>query len=596
MDTQEKKRITLPTGRQFLVLIPFSLCYAAFIVLGNWQKSAEYSNLQNIGRILVWAFISYGILFLLCFMISHINILWRLLKDNFRPDHAAAVCGKSQSRLAVLGRWMLAQNKRSGKWYVLLGFFLVCLLSYLPYYLMYYPTWFNNDAIWQMEQILGWKARSNHHPFFHTLIMQFFITIGYRLSGTYTGAVAFYTFWQMALVAFTFAFCLYVLYKRGTRLVWLVLALTFYIGLPVHGMLSICMGKDAFFVSALTFFAWMSHTFDLEKEKSAPQWILYFMTGMSVCLLRSNGILIFAGTAFVLILCRWCGGGGDIVYKRDGGKSRSVPVRTILCAAAVLICYLLYQGPILRGLQVEKADTIEGLTMPTQHLLCAYMRGGSLTEEEIAMIGQVLPLEKMEEYYNPYLFDVTKNLIREEGDQEVIAEHKWDYFKLWLRVGLRNPMLYLEGEVRQTAGYWAYRIPHDQFLYGEYFMVDNPFGITKERKLFTYDNSLAMGKFLMGFQNLYNKVWSLGLNTWVMLFGLAYLAWQRKNAMCYVPYIMLLLSLLLATPVYNEFRYAYGLFAAFPLLFAYTFGPPEEKEAVGYQTEKGASLSNEKMV
>lgn len=556
MEIRERKRITLPTGRQFLVLVPFSLCYAAFIVLGNWQKSAEYSNLQNIGRILLWALIGYGVLFVLCFIISR--------KDTF------------------LGQWMPAQKKRTGKWYVFLGFFLVCLLSYLPYYLMYYPTWFNNDAIWQMEQILGWKARSNHHPFFHTMIMQLFVNIGYRLSGTYTGAVAFYTFWQMALVAFTFAFCLYVLYKRGTRMVWLILAFAFYIALPVHGMLSICMGKDAFFVSALLFFTWMSHTFDLEKGKSGWQWLLYFVTGLSVCLLRSNGILIFVGTAFVLIIHRWCCSGN--------GNGRTVPVRTLLCAAAVLICYLLYQGPILRGLQVEKADTIEGLTMPTQHLLCAYMRGGSLTEEEIAMIGEVLPLEKMEEYYNPYLFDVTKNLIREEGNQEVIAEHKWDYFKLWLRVGLRNPMLYLEGEVRQTAGYWAYRIPHDQYLYGEYFMVDNPFGITNERKLFTYDNSLSMGKFLMGFQDLYNKVWSLGLNTWVMLFGLAYLAWQRKNAMCYVPYIMLLGSLLLATPVYNEFRYAYGLFAAFPLLFGYTFGPSDEERAEE-AGEKGVLLS-----
>lgn len=560
MKIREKKSIALPTGRQFLVLLPFSLCYAAFIVLGNWQKSADYSNLQNIGRILLWALISYGILFLLCFVISRRDILCLYLRSKFRTNHTAA-----------------AQKKRSGKWYVFLGFFLICLLSYLPYYLMYYPTWFNNDAIWQMEQILGWKARSNHHPFFHTMIMQFFVTIGYQLSGTYMGAVAFYTFWQMVLVAFTFAFCLYVLYKRGTRLVWLVLAFAFYILLPVHGVLSICMGKDAFFVSALVFFAWMSHTFDLEREKNVLQWILYFVTGLSVCLLRSNGIMIFAGTAFVLILYRWC-------------RNRKVPARTLLCAAAVLVCYLLYQGPILKGLQVEKADTIEGLTMPTQQLLCAYMRGGSLTEEEIAMIGQVLPLEKMEEYYNPYLFDVTKNLIREEGDQEVIAAHKWDYFKLWLRVGLRNPMLYLEGEVRQTAGYWAYRIPHDQYLYAEYFMVDNPFGITNERKLFTYDNSLAMGNFLMGFQKLYNQVWSLGLNTWVMLFGLAYLAWQRKNAMCYVPFIMLLGSLLLATPVYNEFRYAYGLFAAFPLLFAYTFGPSDEERAEE-DGEKGASLS-----
>lgn len=549
MEILKKKGITLPAGWQFLVLVPFSLCYGAFIVLGNWQKSAEYSNLQNIGRIILWAAAAYAVLLIFCMVVPR--------KDDLK--------------------------RRPGRWYVFLFFFAICLFSYLPYYLMYYPTWFNNDAIWQLEQILGWKARSNHHPYFHTMIMQVFVTIGYKVSGTYTGAVAFYTFWQMALVAFTFAFCLYVLYKRGTRLLWLILAVGFYIALPVHGMLSICMGKDAFFVSALVFFAWMSHTFDLEKEKGGRQWILYFVTGLSVCLLRNNGILIFAGTAFVEIVYKWC------CKRKESG--RVVPVRTLACAAAVLACYLLYQEPILKGMQVEKADTIEGLTMPTQHLLCAYMRGGSLTEEEIAMMERVVPLGQMEEYYNPYLFDVTKNLIREEGNQQAIAENKWEYFKLWLRVGLRNPMLYLEGEVRQTAGYWAYRVPHGQYLYGEYFMVDNPFGITAERKLFTYDQSLAMGRYLQGFQDLYNKVWSLGLNTWVMLLSLAYLAWQRKRALCYVPYIMLLVSLLLASPVYNEFRYAYGLFAAFPLLFGYTFGPSEKREEGDSHTEKGAAVS-----
>ena len=100
-----------------------------------------------------------------------------------------------------------------------------------------------------------------------------------------------------------------------------------------------------------------------------------------------------------------------------------------------------------------------------------------------------------------------------------------------------------------------------------------------------------MGRYLQGFQDLYNKVWSLGLNTWVMLLSLAYLAWQRKRALCYVPYIMLLVSLLLASPVYNEFRYAYGLFAAFPLLFGYTFGPSEKREEGDSHTEKGAAVS-----
>lgn len=236
------------------------------------------------------------------------------------------------------------------------------------------------------------------------------------------------------------------------------------------------------------------------------------------------------------------------------------------------MCYLIYHGPVLKALQVEPPDTIEGLTMPTQHLLCAYLKGGELTEEEIAMIDRVAPVDKVGDYYNPWLFDIVKNYIRSEGDQQVIADHKWEYFKLWLRVGLRNPLQYVVAEVRQTAGYWAYDVRDYEYVYGEYYMVDNPFGMTTQRKLFTYDAELAMHDFLMGFQDLYNKVWSLGLNTWLMVFAAAYTVYCRRSVMIYMPFVMLLVTLMLATPVYNEFRYAYGLFAALPMLLSYSFG------------------------
>lgn len=121
-------------------------------------------------------------------------------------------------------------------------------------------------------------------------------------------------------------------------------------------------------------------------------------------------------------------------------------------------------------------------------------------------------------------------------------------------------------------GYWAYRVKDYQYLYGEYFMVDNPFGVTTERKLFTYDDSLAMDKYLKNFQDFANKVWSMGLNTWLMLFACVYAAYGRKTIMPYVPAMMLLVTLLLATPVYNEFRYVYGLFVSLPLLFSHSFG------------------------
>ncbi len=526
----ERKR-KRPGKYQLLLLLPFAFCYACFIVLGDWQRSAPYSNAQNVGRLVLWMAISYGVLLLICFF----------------ADRAPGP----------------AERKRQGSRQIWLFFFAVCLLCYLPYYLIYFPTWFNNDAVWQMEQALGLAARSNHHPYFHTLIIQVFLTVGYGLFGSYTAAVALYTFFQMAMTAAVFGFFLYLLYRGGAEVWWLVLASFFYALLPVNGMFSICMGKDAWFTAAFLLFVWAVSVCASGQERGRNQWILFVLTGALVCLLRSNGIFIFLGTAFFLILSACIRRGGQGFPKRQN---------LYVSVAAVLLVYLFWQGPVLHALHVEPPDTIESLTMPTQHLLCAYVRGGRLTEEEVAMLEAVVPLEQIEDYYNPYLFDVTKNYIREHGNQQVIADHKWDYTKLWLRVGLRNPILYLEAQIRQTAGYYALHIPHEQILYSEYFMVDNPFGIETQRKLFSYDAGLAMDRFLLWFQEMYNRVWSLGMNTWLLLLAFACALYRRRQALAFIPCIMLLGSLFLAAPVYNEFRYAYGVFAALPFLLGMSFG------------------------
>lgn len=570
METQKENKIHMPERRQFFVLIPFALFYSVAAILGDLEKARYLGVLRNLGRFISWTVLSYAVLLVMCTVISQKDVI--------------------VSKISFLSS-LPNRRRRQGKWYIYPLFTAICLLGYLPYFLMYFPTWLNNDAVWQIEQILGRMAKSNHHPYFHTLIMKLFFMIGYRWSGTYTGGAAFYTFFQVLVMAMVFAFFLYQLYKRGTRIVLLILAVGFYAILPINALLTICMGKDEFFVAALLIFTWMTIEIDLDDKSETEQetalekamhrrrvlrWVAYFVAGLLVCLLRSNGIFIFAGTGFFSIINK------ARIWKSspEDSSAKSFPIRTGLCVIAVLICYMLYHGPVLHALNVEPPDTIEGLTMPTQHILCAYLKGGELTAEEIEMIDRVVPADEVGNYYNPRLFDIVKNYIRTSGEQQVIADNKWDYFKLWLRVGLRNPFQYMVAEVRQTAGYWAYSVPDYEYVYGEYYMVDNPFGITTQRKLFTYDNELAMHDFLMGFLDLYNRVWSLGLNTWLMVFCIAYMVFERRRIMIFVPFIMMLISLLLASPVYNEFRYAYGLFAAFPILFSYTFGGDLDEKVV----------------
>ena len=67
----------------------------------------------------------------------------------------------------------------------------------------------------------------------------------------------------------------------------------------------------------------------------------------------------------------------------------------------------------------------------------------------------------------------------------------------------------------------------------------------------------------------FHVVWSLALFTYLVLISIMFSLIYRKNISVYMPLIGLLLSLLIATPRYCDFRYVYLLFAALPLYLGY---------------------------
>lgn len=553
-------RRALGSEKQIAVKLVFAFLYALFIVLGDFDQVLEQTGGQTVGRVIGWWLIAFLVM----------TIVFRLL-DHRRPG------------LTPVGR----MEKRFYRDYMYLVFAAICFLCWLPYLLIYFPGWISNDSVWQLEQACGWVEASNHHPYFHTMIIKCFFMLGFRLFGTYTGAVATFVVAQMIFMAGVYALVMYDFYKKGVHTFWLVLGLLFYACLPMNGLYATCMGKDVIFAGVLLLYVREIYWF-LAKEmrtKAADKirkrdaqdgnvwrWLrahksYLYLTVYSflICILRSNGILVFAGTAAGMVIA-------EVVNRQTRalqGQARfSCWQKLLLSSVIVLGCYLVYHGPILTALNVTQPDTIEGLTMPTQHIIGAYVNGGEITEEELALLNQVVPMENIASYYNPYYFDIVKEYIRAEGDQQVIADNKGAFFKAWLQIGLRNPVQYLEAEVRQTCGYWMFDI--NEPIYEQYRMAENPFELTVQRKVFSYDFGLWMDDFLMKFQDFYNCVWSLGLTTWTMLACMAYALYRKKSCLPYLPYVMLFVSLLLATPVHAEFRYTYGMFAALPFLIGIT--------------------------
>ena len=165
--------------------------------------------------------------------------------------------------------------------------FLLCMLFWMFYFLYQYPGIMTPDSINQLEQVLHVIPYSNHHPWVHTLLISVFYHLGYLLTGNMVTAMSFYTFFQMCVLAFSVSFFLNTL--RGFRVkpaVCLTLSL-FYALVPYNGVFSVTVWKDIPFAAGVLVFVCclLRLTFFTKGTDLA----LFVLSGLSICLMRSNG-------------------------------------------------------------------------------------------------------------------------------------------------------------------------------------------------------------------------------------------------------------------------------------------------------------------
>ncbi len=347
-------------------------------------------------------------------------------------------------------------------WVVFLCSFLIILVCWLPYYLTYFPGLLSNDSVWQMDQVLGIRPYSNHHPFTHTMMIKLVYTIGFAIFGTIRGGVAFYTFSQMAAMALIFSYLIYTVYRQGSKTGWCIALLAYFALMPFHAMYSITMWKDVLFGGFVLLFAISLWKLLTRYRSGEPVWsalAMFAVTGVFVSLLRTNGFLVFLlciPVAVVILRKFW------------------LPVLAAGVASVVVVLMVL--GPVMSAFDVIPVDTVEALSIPLQHISRVIADEKPLTAEETALIEQLAPVEEIKAAYRPYISDPVKNLIRYYNNQEAFSTYKWEYLKLWVSLAVKYPWEIIKAQADQTYGYWY---PDVQYWNVWTYMVANDFGLTE---------------------------------------------------------------------------------------------------------------------
>ena len=205
--------------------------------------------------------------------------------------------------------------------------------------------------------------------------------------------------------------------------------------------------------------------------------------------------------------------------------------------------------------------------MPLQQVSRVIADGCELTEEEAALISQVLDIEEVPELYTNWLSDPIKVEFR-SNNTPYFEEHVGEYVRLWIKLGMRYPGEYVKAWVDQTKGYW-----NGGYGYGMYSetVTENPYGVQKASNgniiATLFRLYFGLSRHVIFFEPLH----SIGLHVWITALCCLFNAMRRrKEWILSVPLLVIVLGLCLGTPVYASFRYAYPVFVCLPFILGIT--------------------------
>lgn len=511
---------------------------ATLTTLGSFKIIAEKVGWEEFSKktilYIVIYMVGYSIMYYFCIAIMDKLVI------NFRNE-----CDTGESKIEI-------SNKN------ILVFAGICMVAWMPYFTALWPGVLTNDSIDEMKEVLKIESYSNHHPWIHMLTIKLFYSVGEMLFHNVNAGVAAYTVASMMIMAVIYGFVIEYTIKRNNlskqkKSILVIVEILFFAFLPINAVYSMTMWKDIFFAGIiLLFMIWLDaaegNLIDLHRMK---WWLFYITLTFLFCVYRSNGKYAF------LLMCPF------ILM-----KLKKYLKRLMFSTICSLIFVAIYSKIILPCFEVQPGDIVEMLSVPEQQI--AYVisfEEEDIKDEELCEIDKVMPVEKVSDKYIPHISNPIKQLMRGEGDIEYLKTNILRYAKIYWDIGKRNIYKYIVAFAEQTKGYYYHRVT-DWICATE--IAENDLGIARPNA----DSSIRekIVSLIDKTSELFNYYWSIGLDTYIIIICMI-IAWRRKgNLLIYLPNVAILITLMLATPVAAEFRYAYSMFLAVPVLLPITAG------------------------
>lgn len=506
--------------------------------------------------------VGYGL-----FFSSLIALLFDWL-DRRDPQNRAEGTPRIKSKIESL---FFASSPRS--FFTTMG---VLLLMWIPYGIICFPGLISYDTIAEAIQGLGYISYTNHHPIIHVLFIEFFIKLGNGIFGSYLAGIAMASLFQTLCGAAIYTYALRCLSRWNITFGYRMFALLFFAFFPLIPIYNMTLWKDVWLAWSILLFLLVAVDIqmkyvDFSKKK---HFILFSLNMFALVFSKNNGIIILIFSLISLLLV-----------------SKGSRIRIASCALIVIVVFQVVTGPVFSAIGVTKGDIKEALSIPMLQVARVVRDNPeNISASDKALIRNIMPYDELGERYNPKVSDSIKG----EFDSDVFSQAKLQYARLWLRLGIQNPRLYIESFLEQTYGYWYPDVQYWKMSTETYPMYIKSIEMNELGLFPDFDpNREAYSNYFPGpvFQlaeqlasgavvnfPLTSPFFSIGFYFWVLLLCAFFLLY-RKRQVELTPIVLLFALWLtcLLSPVYAEFRYSFPAFVCMPIVISATFGLKSKK-------------------
>lgn len=507
----------------------------------------------------IWAWI-YSVLFAACISLGRRitfagDVMLKNTENYIRPFSGmdlvvfAAVFAASMGVLDCLQRWLEAyshkaiKRERIRRDYVRAAalFALGLLIVWLPYLLTVAPGNIYVDSLESIGQMLDHgHPTSNHHPMFYTLLIGVFLKIGSLIFGSVNVGVLLYSMFQTCVLLFVIVCVLMLLWHKRVPGLLLAAATAYFMFMPYFPSYAMSMWKDVLYSCMLVLLSLLLYML-YEQETADWKWFLcYGVVGVGTMMTRNNGIYVFAAASAAAV---W-------MLRRHAGR--------LLVSSAAAIVLFVTLSSLATALWNIHGDFVENVGIPLQQLGYTINHDGEFSEEDQEYLYRLAPGDVWGYAYRPCLVDPLK--WNPQFDMIMLSESKGQFFSVWLRGLIANPMEYIDAYLLATHGFWK---PFVQNLYGymDVQMNDNPYGIG-----FMDLFEQWFGVSLMPILKDYPVIMGSGTLLWLCLLGCVLAMSKRwQVSVVLLPAFLNWATVMIATPVAFSLRYVYAFALGLPL-------------------------------